>query len=149
MLSAIVAAFGSIQTCSSHAIIKKSSGLGDGTMVLCTALDLVDHFDFRPILECKKLEEIYFDGIYVGVHGGGSPTNLDSLVPLAKWLMKAFLVRRVQKVQVEVGRQWGRWNGRVAGSFIQLNDNDMEDVTREIEKDQDEMADATAACEMS
>jgi hypothetical protein len=125
--------------------VEKSSGLGDGTVVPCTALDLVEHFDFLPILQCEKLEKIYFDGTYVGVHGGGSPTNLDPLVPLAKWLIKAFLVRRGQKVRVEVGRRWGRWNGRVAGSFIQLNDNDMEDVTREIEENQDEMADVAAA----
>jgi hypothetical protein len=125
--------------------LEKSSGLGDGTVVPCTALDLVEHFYFWPILQCKKLEKIYFDGIYVGVHGGESLTNLDPLVPLAKWLIKAFLVRRGQKVQVEVESRWGRWSGRIAGTFIQLSNKDMEDVTREIEENQDEMADAAAA----
>jgi hypothetical protein len=111
----------------------KSSGLP------CTALDLVENFQLRPMLECEKLENIYFDGIHVGARGGGSPANLEPLVPLARWLLKAFIVRRGQKVEVEVVRRWGRWNGRVAGTFIQLDDEDMADVASKVEKKKGEV----------
>jgi hypothetical protein len=114
-------------------------------MVPCTALDLVEHFKFWPILECEALQEIYFDGIYIGAHGGGSSSDLDYLEHLAKWLIKGFLVRRDQKVQVEIGCRWGRWTGRVPGTTTQLDDEDMEEVARRIEKDKGKMVDAAAA----
>jgi hypothetical protein len=125
--------------------LEKPSELEDGTMVPCTALDLVEHFKFWPILDCEQLQEIYFDGIYVGVHGGGSLSDLDPLEYLAKWLIKGFLVRRDQNVQVEVGRRWGCWTGRVAGKITQLDDEDMEEVARKIENHKGEMLDAAAA----
>jgi hypothetical protein len=111
----------------------KSSGLP------CTALNLVEHFQLRPMLECEKLENIYFDGIHVRARGGGSPANLESLVPLARWLLKAFIVRRGQKVEIEVARRWGWWNGRLAGTFIQLDDEDIADVASKVEKKKGEV----------
>jgi hypothetical protein len=91
------------------------------------------------------LQDIYFDRIYVGVHEGGSPSDLDPLEHLAKWLIKGFLVRHDQNVQVEVGRRWGHWTGRVAGKITQLDAEDMEAVARKIENHKGEIMDTAAA----
>jgi hypothetical protein len=90
-----------------------------------TALELVEKFYLGPLLECDRVQEIYFDGIYVPVKFGGSPSDLDPILELAKWLMKEFLARRSQKVQVEVARRTGRWLGcRVAGRAVELDEKD-------------------------
>lgn len=99
-----------------------------------TAQELVDKFRLGPIFECKKLEEVYFDGIY---KFGGDSAHLDPLVDLAKWIITGFRDRD-QKVQVEVGRRCGRWRGRVPGTSIELDDevkDDVEGATKDRVKD--------------
>lgn len=87
-----------------------------------TVQQVADRFLLGRIFECKKLEEVYFDGIYMATRYWGDPVDLDPLVELAKWIIKGFRDQG-QKVQLEVGRRCGRWLGRVPGAIIALEDD--------------------------
>jgi hypothetical protein len=91
----------------------------------------VNEFKLDPIFECATLEEMYLDGIYDLKSGISS--DLDPLVSLAKWIIKAFLVRCRQKFKVEVAHRCGKFLGtRVQGVIIELNEKDMAEVDWEI-----------------
>lgn len=102
-----------------------------GLYMPSTAFELVNEFKLHPILECATLEEVYFDGIYDLRYG--HPSDLNALVGLAKWIFKDFLVRRGQKVKVEVARRCGKFRTRVPGTIIALNDKEMAEVDFEVQ----------------
>ncbi|KAH5040877.1 hypothetical protein HBI40_023140 [Parastagonospora nodorum] len=91
----------------------------------CTTLDVVNKFRFRPILNCTGLQQVYFNGIHNAPNRGGGPSDLDGLDGLAKWIIVGFLVRRGQKVEIEVARRYGKWRNRVTGTIISLNKKDL------------------------
>lgn len=92
----------------------------------CTTLDAVEKFRFQPILNCTSLQHVYFDGIYNAPNRGGGASDLDGLEGLAKWIILGFLVRRGQKVEVEVARRYGKWRNRMTGTIISLDSKDLE-----------------------
>jgi hypothetical protein len=92
----------------------------------CTTLDVVNQFRFRPILNCTSLQQVYFDGIHNAPNRSGGPSDLDGLDSLAKWIIVGLLVRRGQKVEVEVARRYAKWRNRVTGTIISLNKKDLE-----------------------
>lgn len=104
---------------------KPNPGNADLT-VPCTTLDLVEKFRFRSMLNCTSLQQVYFDGIYNAPNRGGGASDLDGLEGLAKWIIVGFLVRRGQKVDVEVARRYGKWRNRVIGTMILLDEKDLE-----------------------
>jgi len=115
----------------------------------CTADELVDFYQFMPILDCVNLEELHFDGIHNRPSYGGSPADLDALEELGKWFKKRFLVRRNQKVEVALVRRWGAWKGRQPGTIIALDEADMKEVAWDLKSVKGEVpgpADVRARC---
>ena len=96
---------------------------------------VIDRFKLGTLLYCPRLEEVYIDGIYMRPSRGGEEKDLDVLEDVSKWMMKSFLVRRHPErgIQVELVRRWGCWRGRVRGTMVELNEQDMAEVKARIE----------------
>jgi hypothetical protein len=92
-----------------------------------TLAAIVDRFKLQPIFDCRNLEEVYIDSIYVHPFRGGAPSDLDVVEDLSKWMIKGFLVRRDPDhgIQVELVRRWGVWRGRVAGVLVTVEEDDL------------------------
>jgi hypothetical protein len=65
--------------------------------------EVLDHFKLRPLLECKNLQDVFFDGIQGLPSCGGQESGVDTLIELGKWLVKGFLIEHEWRIRVEVG----------------------------------------------
>ncbi|CAO2656825.1 Nn.00g056280.m01.CDS01 [Neocucurbitaria sp. VM-36] len=90
--------------------------------------EILDQFDIRPILKCRSLERVYFDGIYDRPSRGGDQSHLDALVELGKWIVKGFIVEQERNIEVEVHRRSGAWDGRVPGVLVVLTKEEEEEA---------------------
>ncbi|KAJ4372274.1 hypothetical protein N0V83_004048 [Neocucurbitaria cava] len=104
--------------------------INSGLQVPCTPGQILDHFQLRPILECQSLRQVYLDGIYAKPSRGGEPSDLDALVDLGKWIVKGFLVEQQRKIEVELHRRWGAWDGRLPGVLVLLSVEEEEEAKK-------------------